>query len=127
MSTQPTEVLDLGRAAAPHGLGMERLPDRPAPTSASRAARAEALQRNGRRMVVAGAVITIVGVVLYCAVCFAGGVNADMADLLFQHTVPFGLTTLAVQGAGTLVWLVGSFTYLRGAMDAEPPEGAGDA
>ncbi|MBI2375685.1 MAG: hypothetical protein HYV07_16940 [Deltaproteobacteria bacterium] len=74
-------------------------------------------------MILAGFVITIVGVVLYCAVCFAGGMDADMGDILFKNAVPFAQATLAVLGLGTLVWLVGSFTYLRGAMDADEEAG----
>jgi hypothetical protein len=89
---------------------------------------AEAMQRAGKRMILAGFIITIAGIVLYCAVCFAGGVDADMGDILLTNAVPFARATLAVLGVGVLVWLVGSFTYLNGAMDAddaastEPPE-----
>lgn len=85
----------------------------------ARAALAEAQQKNGKRMVIAGFVITIVGVVLYCAVNFAGGVDAGMDNALFSNGVPFNWATLAILGLGTLVWLAGSFTYLRGMMDAE--------
>lgn len=70
-------------------------------------------------MVVAGFVITILGVVLYCAACFAGGTDADMGDMLLRNAMPFARATLAVLGLGSLVWLIGSFTYLRGAMDAD--------
>lgn len=70
-------------------------------------------------MILAGFVIAIIGVVLYCAVCFAGGMDAGKGDILFMNAVPFARATLAVLGVGTLVWLVGSFTYLQGVMDAE--------
>lgn len=97
----------------------ERSPARPV----SRAARAESLQKSGKSWIFAGFVITIVGVVLYCAACFAGGMDADMGDVLFRNAVPFASGTLAVLGLGTLVWLVGSFTYLKGAMEAEEDKG----
>ncbi len=93
--------------------------------SADQATRAEWLQTTGRRMVVAGFVITILGVVAYCGVTFAGGVNAEVGDLLFRNAVPFGRSTLVVLGIGTLVWLIGSFTYLRGAMEADDDPGEG--
>ncbi len=86
------------------------------------ASRAESLQRTGRRAIVAGSVITIVGVVLYCMVCFAGGVNARVGDALLSDAVPFAGATLGILGLGTLVWLVGSLTYLRGAMEAGEEE-----
>ncbi|MBI2569842.1 MAG: hypothetical protein HYV63_22795 [Candidatus Schekmanbacteria bacterium] len=123
MNTNAASSFRLGRGDAV-------LPVYDEPCAASRsaprtspAARAESLQRAGKGMIFAGFVITIVGVVLYCAVCFAGGMDADMGDLLFENAVPFARATLAVLGVGTLVWLVGSFTYLRGAMDADEDAG----
>ncbi|GMU63691.1 MAG: hypothetical protein AMXMBFR34_54540 [Myxococcaceae bacterium] len=92
-------------------------------TANSRAARAESHQRTGKVLVVAGFIVTILGVVLYCAVTFAGGVDAGMGDILFHNAVPFARATLGVLGLGTLLWLVGSFTYLRGAMDADEEPG----
>lgn len=89
----------------------------------SRAARAESLQRTGKRVIIAGFVITILCVVAYCAANFAGGVDADMSDILFRNAVPYARMTLAFQGLGILVWLVGSFTYLRGVLEADDGPG----
>jgi hypothetical protein len=85
----------------------------------SPAAHAESLQRTGKKLVIAGFVVTIAGVIGYCAACFTAGFNADMGDLLLHNTVPFARATLAVLGLGTLVWAIGSLTYLRGVMDAD--------
>jgi hypothetical protein len=77
---------------------------------------------------VAGSVITVAGVILYCVASFAGGMGAGLGDILFRNAVPFARTTLGVLGLGTLVWLAGSFAYLKGAMDAdEGDEGSGIA
>ena len=118
MSTAPSPPLDLNPRNVALALGRgdrhEAVTTRTAATN-----RAESLRKAGNVMIVAGFIITIVGVVLYCAVCFAGGMDADMADVLFRNTVPFARATLGVLGLGTLVWLIGSFTYLRGAMDAD--------
>lgn len=119
MNTNPSHSLGLGRSDAVlpiAGAHEEALASAP---HVSRAAHAESLQKVGKGMILAGFIITIVGVVLYCAACFAGGADADMGDILFKNAVPFARATLAVLGLGTLVWLVGSFTYLRGAMDAD--------
>lgn len=89
----------------------------------SPATRAESMQKNGKRMVIAGFVISVVGVVLYCAVTFTGGIDAYTGDILFRNGVSLGKVTLAVLALGTLVWLVGSFTYLQGAMDADEESG----
>lgn len=89
--------------------------------------RAESLQRNGKRMVFTGFAITILGVLLYCAVSFAEGANVDMGDVLLRNAAPLTRATLAVLGIGTLIWLIGSFTYLRGMMDAdEEAENSGE-
>ncbi len=77
--------------------------------------------RRGRALVVAGFAVAIAGVVGYCAVCFAGGVHHQMAQLLLESATPF-VTTLLVIGAGTALWLVGSVMYLVGAMDADVAE-----
>lgn len=103
MSTNPSRTLHL------HDFASEPL---------SSAAKAAARQRNGKRMIVAGFVIAVVGVVLYCAASFAGDLSADMGDVLFRNAVPYARATLAVIGLGTAVWLVGSITYLNGVMDA---------
>ena len=88
-----------------------------------------AAERTILAMILAGFIITIVGVVLYCGVCFAGGMDAEMGDVLLRNAVPFAGATLAVMGLGTLVWLAGSVTFLRGAMDADEvaAEAAGES
>lgn len=123
MNTNPASPLGLGRSDAHLPVPQEPGAASRSTTRTSQAVRAESLQRSGKGMILAGFVITIVGVVLYCAVCFAGGMDADMGDILFKNAVPFAQATLAVLGLGTLVWLVGSFTYLRGAMDADEEAG----
>jgi hypothetical protein len=81
--------------------------------------RGEALQKTGKRWVVAGFAITILGVVSYCLACFAGGVDAEMGDIMLRNAVPFARVTLAILGLGCFVWLIGSLTYLRGAMEID--------
>lgn len=122
MNTHPSSSIGLGRdhAVLP-GHDKSSVAPRATPRT-SRAMRADSLQRRGKGMIFAGFIITIVCVVLYCAACFAGGADADMGDILLKNAVPFARATLAVQGLGTLLWLVGSFTYLRGAMDADESE-----
>jgi hypothetical protein len=123
MRTNPSYLeLHPGRADALSHRGDEIRPAE----STSRAAKAASRQKAGKRMIVAGFVLTIIGVVLYCIASFAGDLGAGMGDILFRNAVPFARATLAVIGLGTLVWLVGSFTYLEGTMDAEQgDQGAG--
>lgn len=118
MSTDSSQILAISRTAdvsSPKPSTKERVRD----VVQTRGAHAESMQRSGKTMIFGGFVITIIGVVSYCAVCFAGGINADLGDIIFRNAVPFARGTLAILGLGTLVWLIGSFTYLRGSMDAE--------
>jgi hypothetical protein len=79
-------------------------------------------QRTGKRLILAGSAITVVGVILYCAVCFAGGMDAGLGEILFENAVPFARGALVVLGIGTLVWLIGSYTYLKSALESDPAE-----
>lgn len=89
------------------------------------ATRADRHQRAGERMILAGFVIAIVGVVAYCVASFAAGMSPAMDDILFRNDVPFVRATLVVLGVGTLVWLAGSIRYLKGALDADEEAGRG--
>lgn len=75
--------------------------------------------RRGKAFVIAGWGVTILGIVLYCAVCLTAGVNDDFGEVLLDSVDPFARATLVVMGIGTLLWLVGSLVYLRAAMDAD--------
>ena len=126
MSSSPSRLRS--RARAEVLVGPWRADASPAARRAARLARSESLQRRGKRLIVAGSVITVAGVILYCVASFAGGMGADFGDILFRNAVPFARTTLGVLGLGTLVWLAGSLAYLKGAMDAdEGDEGSGIA
>ena len=81
--------------------------------------RAEARIRTGNALIISGFVVAVIGIVLYCAACFSGGINQEMSAILFDNVVPFARATLAVIGIGTLLWLVGSMMYLKGAMDTD--------
>lgn len=91
----------------------------------SRTAQPEQLQRNGKLLTIAGTVVTIIGVVLYCIACFAGGVSEDLGAILLDNVAPFARGTLAVLGLGTVMWLAGSVMYIKGTMDAEGPSDLG--
>ncbi|MCC7542935.1 MAG: hypothetical protein IT379_42360 [Deltaproteobacteria bacterium] len=81
----------------------------------------DARQRRGKMLVVAGWVLTVAGAVIYCLACFGAGADQDLGQILAYGSVPFARGALGVVGLGTLLWLVGSFTYLRAAMDAFEP------
>ncbi|HSB18767.1 MAG TPA: hypothetical protein VLD85_02030 [Anaeromyxobacteraceae bacterium] len=79
--------------------------------------RPEVRQRQGKFLVVAGWVIAVVGVVLYCAACFADETGADLGAIVFRNAIPAARTALLVVGGGTLLWIVGSLVLLDAELD----------
>jgi len=71
--------------------------------------------RDGRRLILAGFVIALLGIVAYCFV----GLSAPAEAIASGPSDMIG-PSLGVIGIGTLLWLVGSFVFLRGAMDSDP-------
>ena len=79
---------------------------------------AERRMRTGKRLVIGGFFVSVAGIIGYCLACFAAGQNvasSGMADPAW-----FVAAALGVVGLGTLLWLLGSFLFLSGAMDGDP-------
>ena len=91
-------------------------------TRAGRLSRSERLggpekrMRDGRRLVLAGFIIAVLGIVAYCFVGLSAPAGAEIVSGPADMIGP----ALGVIGIGTLLWLVGSFVFLRGAMDSDP-------
>ena len=83
-------------------------------------AAAESRMRRGKRLVISGFIIAIIGVVGYCAACHSAGVNQDLGTTFLDNPALLVGPTLGFIGVGTLLWLVGSVLFLMGAMDDEP-------
>lgn len=96
------------------------VPSTAAPTRAEGYADAERRMHRGRRLVLAGFVVAVAGVVAYCVACLTAGREPALGSYLNEHAGVLVGPALGVIGAGTLLWLVGSFVYLRAAMDSDP-------
>lgn len=81
-------------------------------------AAAERRMRRGKRLVIGGFVVTVAAIIGYCLACFGASQNATAASL--DHAGWFVAPALGVLGLGTLLWLIGSFLFLSGAMDSDP-------
>ncbi|ACL65513.1 conserved hypothetical protein [Anaeromyxobacter dehalogenans 2CP-1] len=98
-------------------------PRRRDPSGAGSArARVEARQRIGKVLVVAGWIVALVGVGIYCVASFAAGADADLAAVLLDGAIPAARGGLAVVGAGTLTWVIGSILHLNASLDAADAE-----
>ncbi len=74
--------------------------------------------RRGRRLVVSGFAVTVLGIVAYCLTCFTaspGGAARPAGDPAWLLGACLGLI-----GLGTLLWLIGSVQFFSGAMDSDP-------
>lgn len=91
-----------------------------APSKADIYAMAEQRMRRGRRLVISGFVVAVLGIVAYCVACLSAAMNQDLGSTLLASPGWLAGPTLGVIGLGTLLWLVGSFIYLNGAMDSDP-------
>ncbi|KAA0232303.1 MAG: hypothetical protein EDR02_18065 [Actinobacteria bacterium] len=89
-------------------------------TKAEVYARAEGMMRRGKRLVISGFAVSLVGIIGYCVVSLSASINEDVGASFLQNPGPLVGPALVVLGLGTLLWLVGSFLYLRGAMDSDP-------
>ncbi len=87
-----------------------------------RVATPEQRMRRGKRLVLAGFVVAIVGMVGYCVACLAGGADARVGTALLERPEWLIVPTLGTIALGTLLWLVGSFVFLMAAMDSDSDE-----
>ncbi len=90
-----------------------------APPKAATCTPAERRMRRGKKLVIAGFVVAVIGIIGYCMVCLGAGVNQELGTALLENVTWLAGPTLAVVGLGTLLWLLGSFMYLNGALESD--------
>jgi hypothetical protein len=90
------------------------------PTKAEVYARAEQRMRRGKELVISGFSVAVLGIVTYCVVSFSAAANQELGSVLLESPGRLIGPTLGIIGLGTLLWLVGSYIYLNGAMDSDP-------
>lgn len=87
-------------------------------TLSNKYAYAERRMLFGKRVVIAGFVIAILGVIVYCLACFNSDLNQQFGNM--EHTSGLLASSLGTIGLGTLLWLIGSFIHLKAAMESDP-------
>lgn len=90
------------------------------PSKAEVYARAAQQMRRGRRVVISGFVVAVLGIVAYCVVCLSAAMNQELGSTLLDNPGWLAGPTLGIIGLGSLLWLVGSFLYLSGGMNSDP-------
>lgn len=75
---------------------------------------AERRMREGRRLILIGFVVAVVGIIAYCVVGLSAPAPGTTSNGLEGMVAP----SLGVIGLGTLLWLIGSIVFLIGGMDS---------
>ena len=83
-------------------------------------ASAERQMQRGKRLVISGFVVAVLGIVAYCCVGLSAGVNQQTGSAFLESSGWLHGTTLAIIGLGTLLWLLGSILYVNGGTDSDP-------
>ena len=73
-----------------------------------------ALRDRGRRLILLGWVITMMGVALYCRAMFRAGPDTDLVEALSQNGIA-GWGSVAFLALGIAVWGFGNVALLRDA------------
>lgn len=76
------------------------------------------VRERGRRWILSGWAISLVGVFLYCRALFAAEADGDLATLL-SHTGVSGWAALFLIAIGVVFWLSGNLVYLKDALDSQ--------
>lgn len=74
--------------------------------------------REGKRLILLGFIVAVVGIVAYCVVGLSAPAPGTTSNGLEGMSTP----SLGIIGLGTLLWLIGSFVFLLGGMDADTDE-----
>ncbi len=83
-------------------------------------ARAEQRMQRGRRLVISGFIVAVVGIVAYSVASFNAAAIQELGSALLESRGWLVGPTLGIIGLGILLWLVGTFVYVVGAMDSDP-------
>jgi len=83
-------------------------------------ARAEQRMRRGKRIVISGFVVAVAGIIGYCVAGLSAAMSPALGATFLESPGWLAGPALGVIGLGTLLWLVGSFICLSGAMDSDP-------
>jgi uncharacterized membrane protein len=92
------------------------------PAEITSASSPEQRMRDGKRLILAGFVIAVLGIVAYCVAGLSAPIEAGRTSGLGAFVVP----SLCIIGLGTLLWLIGSIRFLRGSMDSREDTSALD-
>lgn len=89
-------------------------------TKTEQYAGAQEQMKLGKRLVIGGFILSIMGIIAYCVTNFNMTLNQKYNGILVDNSGALLIPTLATIGIGTLVWLIGSFIHLKGAMNSDP-------
>ncbi len=75
------------------------------------------IRERGRRWILSGWAITMVGVFFYCRLLFAMDADGDLPEILHRSGFP-GWVALLLMVVGVALWLAGNLVYLKDALNS---------
>lgn len=82
-------------------------------------AKADRRLQMGKRLVITGFFVALIGVILYCVVPFSIANQPLRATVQADMGWPV-VVSLGMVGVGTLLWIVGAIVYFIGGVDSDP-------
>lgn len=74
----------------------------------------------GKRLVIAGFLVALIGMLLYCVASFSVDTNQQVASTLQAGTRWPVFASLGVVGVGAFLWFVGAIVHFKGGIDSDP-------
>lgn len=75
------------------------------------------IRERGRRWILSGWLISMIGVIGYCRAMFAVGPQAEFAEMLQQAGLQ-GWASLALIAGGVALWVMGNMFYFKDIVDS---------
>lgn len=107
MTLKKLYIADAGEHVADNGFLTETAEDKQKVSAVSEIKR-------GKALIVAGFVVSIMGIVAYCVAGFTAPSGQELSSI--------GKVGLALVATGTACWFMGAFKYFHGAIAADLPE-----
>ena len=90
------------------------------PSRAKAYALAAQRMRRSKWLVLSGLGVSVAGIIVYCIICFSAAIASEPSSTFLAGPRWLAGSSLGIIGLGTLMWLVGSFDFVRAAMDSDP-------
>jgi hypothetical protein len=84
-------------------------------------AKAERQVRQGKRLVITGFFVALIGAFLYCGALYRVDANQQLSSTVLQANTEWSvIASLGIVGVGVLLWIVGAIVHFIGGVNSDP-------